>query len=121
MRTAAVVSGLIVIFAVYLGGCKSNPAATDDGSEGGNNTPRTSVPAQLVGAWYAGSVSSVDYYNPLTGAHGAPSGTGVYYKFTADGYYEKGVMLQSTLYNCTKTFYVYNQGTMTVAGDKIVL
>lgn len=70
--------------------------------------------------WYAGTVSSVNFYDPNTGAWGAPSGTGVYFKFTADGYYEKGVLLQSTLYGCTSTFYAYNKGTMTVDGDKIV-
>ena len=121
LRRCMVASMLPIIFVLYLGGCKSNPTSADNNNTNDNGTPRTAVPAQIVGAWYAGTVSSVDFYNPNTGSWGAPSGTGVYFKFTSDGYYEKGVLLQSTLYSCTSTFYAYNKGTMTVEGDKIVL
>ncbi|MGH7598829.1 MAG: hypothetical protein ACREOI_20945 [bacterium] len=120
-RIVIAASLLPIIFVLYLGGCKSNPAAADGGNDGGNNTPRTAVPAPLAAAWYSGTVSSVNFFNPNTGQWAAPSGTGMFYKFTADGYYEKGVLLQSSLYNCTMTFFAYNKGTMTVEGDKIVL
>jgi hypothetical protein len=116
------ISVLLLGLILYLGGCKSNPTAADDGNNNnGNTTPRTSVPAQLTGAWQSGTVSSINFYNPTTGTWGAPSGTGMFFKFTRDGYYEKGVLLQSSLYNCTMTFFAYNKGTMTVEGDKIVL
>lgn len=110
---------LFIISILYLGGCKSSPTAADDNNN--NNTPRTSVPALLVNTWKTGTVSSVNFYNPNTGAWGAPSGAGMFFKFTPDGYYEKGVLLQSSLYGCTMTFFAYNKGTMTVEGDKIVL
>lgn len=104
-----------------LGGCKSSPTDPTDRGNNNNNTPRTPVPAQLTGAWQTGTVSSVNFYNPITGSWGAPSGTGMFFKFTPDGYYEKGVLLQSSLYGCTMTFFAFNKGTMTVEGDKIVL
>jgi hypothetical protein len=113
---------VFALFMILMLGCKSNPTAADDNNNNnGNNTPRTSVPAPLVGAWQTGTVSSVNFYNPTTGSWGAPSGTGMFFKFTPDGYYEKGVLLQSSLYGCTMTFFAYNKGTMTVEGDKIVL
>jgi hypothetical protein len=115
----------IVVFTLFIGvtlGCKGNPTAADDSSkDNGSNTPRTSVPAQLVNTWKTGTVSSVNFYNPNTGSWGPPSGVGMFFKFTPDGYYEKGVLLQSSLYGCTMTFFAYNKGTMTVEGDKIVL
>jgi hypothetical protein len=115
MSTFAVV--LIMIFALSLVDCKKNPTDPDDD----NNTPRTSVPATLVGEWQSGTVSSVNFYNPTTGVWGAPSGTGMFFKFTQDGYYEKGVLLQSSLYGHTSTFFAYNKGTMTVEDNMIVL
>jgi hypothetical protein len=113
---------LFIVLVPYLGGCKSNPTAADDSkNNNGNNTPRTSVPAQLASTWQTGTVSSVNFYNPNTGSWGAPSGTGIFFKFAPDGYYEKGVLLQSSLYGCTMTFFAYHKGTMTVEDDKIVL
>jgi hypothetical protein len=120
-RAAAVVSGLFIIFAVYLGGCKSNPTSADDDNTGDNSTPRTLVPAQLAHAWYSGTVSSIYFHDRATGSWNQPSGTGVGYGFLPDGRYRKGVLLQSSLYNCTMTFFAYNEGTMTVEGNKIVL
>lgn len=95
--------------------------AADDAGGGGAATPRTQVPAPLSASWYSGNVSSVNFHDPATGAWGAPSGTGMFFVFTPDGYYEKGVLLQSSMYGCTMTFTAYNSGTMTVAGDRFVL
>jgi hypothetical protein len=39
----------------------------------------------------------------------------------ADGRYEKGVLLQSSLYNCSMTFFAFNSGTMTVQDSILVL
>lgn len=111
---------LFSLFAFSLYGCNDSPTAAKD-DENDPATPRTNVPGQLVAEWYTGTVSSVNFFNPVTGAWGAPSGTGIFFKFTPDGYYEKGVLLQSSLYGCTMTFFAYNKGTMTVEGNKIVL
>lgn len=119
--TSLIIFTLLSSFIFYLYGCKSSPTGPKDEGDTGSGTPRTSVPTQLVAEWYTGTVSSIDFYNPNNGVWGAPSGTGIFFKFNPDGYYEKGVLLQSTLYNCTMTFFAYNKGTMTVEGNKIVL
>jgi len=118
--TGITVFTLLVLFAFSMYGCNESPTDAKN-EENNSSTPRTSVPNQLVADWYAGNITSVNFYNPTTGAWAAPSGTGVFFKFTADGYYEKGVLLQSSLYGCTTTFFAYNKGTMTVEGNKIVL
>ena len=116
--TFILVKSVLVILLILLVQCKKSPTDIDDNK---NNTPRTSVPAVLVAEWQSGTVSSVNFYNPNTGAWGAPSGTGMFFKFSKDGYYEKGVLLQSSLYGHTTTFFAYNKGTMTVEDDVIVL
>lgn len=110
-------TALFVIFVVSFTSCKKSPTDPDDD----DRTPRTSVPAALVGEWQSGTVSSVNFYNPTTGAWGAPSGTGMFFKFKPDGYYEKGVLLQSSLSGHTTTFFAYNKGTMTVKNNVIVI
>lgn len=75
-------------------------------------TPRTPLPAELVGRWHTGSVSSINYYNPSTGQWAAPSGTGAAYVFDAEGYYEESGILQSSVYGCTTTLYFYKVGTV---------
>jgi hypothetical protein len=111
---------LSIIFALSFVSCKESPNGPND-DKTDEKTPRTSVPAALVGEWQTGTVSSVNFYNPTTGVWGAPSGTGMFFKFTQDGYYEKGVLLQSSLYGHTSTFFAYNKGTMTVEDNMIVL
>jgi hypothetical protein len=102
-------------------------ATASCGSEGGGAgtngpaTPRTSVPAALAAEWYAGNVSSVNFFDASSGSWGAPSGPGIFFHFSPDGDYEKGVLLQSSLYGCTMTYEAYSRGTMTVSGDRIGL
>ena len=108
----------LIIFIICSVGCKKNPT---DSNENIDNTPRTQVPTALTGEWQSGTISSVNFFNPATGAWGAPSGTGMFFKFTQEGYYEKGVFLQSSLYGHTMTFFAYNKGTMTVEDNVIVI
>jgi hypothetical protein len=64
----------------------------------------------LVGNWYQGSVSTVDYYSPSTGTWAPPSGTGFRYEFRSDGSYTYSGMMQSSLYSCTMTLFSYQTG-----------
>jgi len=112
-------TGLLMIYTLLFMGCSKDPASPDD--DGNKNTPRTAVPVYLTGDWQTGTISSIDFFNPVTGVFGPPSGVGMFFKFTQDGYYEKGVLLQSTLYGHTMTFFAYNKGTMTIEDSVIVL
>ena len=63
----------------------------------------------------------VGVYSPSSGSWGAPSGVGMFYKFLATGQYEKGVLLQSTLYNCTMSVLGYQRVTIRVNGSTFEL
>lgn len=97
--------------------CKKSPTKATDSDP----KPRTFVPVALVGEWQSGTVSSVNFYNPATGTWAPPSGTGMFFNFKADGNYEKGVLLQSSLYGHSSTFYAYNRGSFTVQDNQIIL
>lgn len=110
----------IIIFIFFLAGCGESPNDPADNNNN-NNNPHTNVPDILVGEWQTNNFSSINFYNPSTGGWGAPSGTGMFFKFTTDGYYEKGLLMQSTLYKHTMTVFRYSKGTMTVKDSIITL
>lgn len=120
-RSAIIVSTMCFTLALLTNGCRKNPTAADSEDNNGADTPRTPVPTALVGAWYSGTVSDINFYNRNTGQFGSPSGTGIFLKLSAEGYYEKGMLLQSSLYNCSMTFFAYNSGTLTLKDSTITL
>ena len=76
---------LVVLFAA----CSTTPEPTPD--PGDNPEPGSgSLPQELQGEWFAGSISSIQFYDPITGDWAAPNGSGFYMIFKADGSYEEG-------------------------------
>lgn len=114
MKKLAVVSMLVVSFLAGCGGVAGPGGAPA-------NTPRSAVPAELVGSWYEGSVSTINYYDPTTGAWAPPSGSGFTYTFYADGAYEHSGLLQVSTYGCTSSLFGYYTGTVTFAGDVLTV
>jgi hypothetical protein len=89
-------------------------ATGPDGASGGDKTPKTTVPSELVGTWLNGSVSPTNFYNPSTGSWSNGYGTGLFYRFNTDGTFEYGWQTYSTLYSCSERATVYRKGTVTV-------
>jgi hypothetical protein len=84
-----------------------------------NNRPSSSS-APIIGKWYSGSGSGVNFYNPSTGQWAAPSGTGSSYEFFPDGRYVQAGLLQSSMYSCTMTVFVYETGRWSLQGNTIL-
>lgn len=78
-------------------------------------------PAAVVGEWTKGHVSSVDFMNPNTGSHAAPSGERLNVRFFPDGHYKLGWLLQSSLYSCTSTVYGEKTGMYEVHGNALTM
>ncbi|MCA9837503.1 MAG: hypothetical protein KC422_11320 [Trueperaceae bacterium] len=107
---------LVVLFAA----CSTTPEPTPD--PGDNPEPGSgSLPQELQGEWFAGSISSIQFYDPITGDWAAPNGSGFYMIFKADGSYEEGAVINSTQYNCSLQLLGVAKGTAEVNGTKLTL
>lgn len=121
------IRGAVLGSALLLAACGSKdggPTGPSDGPPGdGAEGPGTPVPAELLGTWYTGNVSSVNFFQPSTGHWDNAGGTGLFYSIKADGTYEFGWRLYSQLYSCSMTVLVYKSGTVEVdpAGGSLVL
>ena len=92
----------------------SGPGEEPGDGPGNPGGPPTSgvVPAEVVGTWYSGSVSSINFFTPSTGHWDNAGGTGEFYTLKADGTFEYGWRLYSRLYGCAMTVMVYRTGTI---------
>lgn len=88
---------------------KNNATTAGVANEQGQN-----VPSELIGKWQTGSVSSVNFVNPRTGAYAPPSGTQVMYTIFPDGRYEYAALTQQSMYNCTTKLFTYKTGTIKI-------
>jgi hypothetical protein len=79
------------------------------------------VPAELVGEWIARRGSGGSYANPNTGQYSAPNATIESYRIFADGTYEHGMLMQSSLYNCTTTIVGREVGPVMAQGSSFTI
>jgi hypothetical protein len=71
-----------------------------------------SPPAEILGAWYNGSVSSVGYVDQTTGSYSDGGSEGLAYTFLPDGTWQFGYLLSSALYGCQMRVLVFNEGEL---------
>jgi hypothetical protein len=103
-------------------GWSPEPATTADAGPGASSGPRPSArPAALVGSWFTGSISSIQYYDPVTGEWADPNGEGFYLILDADGGYEEGAVIQSTMYSCSSRLLGRAVGEWSIEGYQLWL
>jgi hypothetical protein len=85
------------------------------------NTPRSAMPAEIRGSWFTGTLSSIQYYDRITGRFQNPSGSGFYFIFDADGDYETGAVIDSTVAGCNMRLLGVEAGTAVDRGDALTL
>jgi hypothetical protein len=69
-------------------------------------------PAEILGQWYNGNVSSGGYADPVTGSWTAGNGQGMMFTFHADGRWEYGYLATSALFDCRMRVLVYRAGLL---------
>lgn len=79
----------------------------------------SSIPTALQGEWLYGRISSIQYYNPVTGAWAQPSGAGDRFKLEPNGNYERSRLLQLTTYGCSSMLFIWEKGTARVSEKQI--
>jgi hypothetical protein len=90
------------------------PAATT------SNPAPTATASNLAGEWLYRIRGSSITYTDGSGGYADPSGELSGYKLRANGTYEHGYLLSSSLYGCNTKVFGYETGTWSVAGDKLV-
>lgn len=95
-------------------------APTDESSDPVGPQP-SARPAELVGSWFTGTISSIQYYDPVGGSWADPNGEGFYLILDADGSYEEGAVIQSTMYGCSSTLLGRAVGGWSIEGFQLSL
>src|SRR5690242_20364965 len=106
---------MLTMCAIVLGasGCMSGEPSPE--------TPRSALPEGLAGEWFTGSLSSIQYYDRNTGEWQDPSGSGFYFVFDPDGFYETGAVIDSTASGCTLRLLGTEVGTVTIQDDQLTV
>ncbi len=84
------------------------------------DTPRSAMPATVAGRWFSGTISTIQYHSPIDGTSAPTNGSGFYFIIDADGGYEYGAVINSTVYNCTAQLRGVERGTAVLDGDSFV-
>lgn len=101
----------LLIGALACGKTGSDITAPDDG---GPTPGGSGMPSEIVGSWYVGSVSPTNYHNTSTGSWSNAGGEGMFYTLKANGKFEFGYEIYSTVYGCTITAMFWKTGTVTM-------
>lgn len=78
----------------------------------------TPVPAELQGEWLYGRISTIQYYDPVTGHWGQPNGAGDRFRLEADGSYERSRLIQVSTYGCESYLFIWEKGTVKLDFDR---
>jgi hypothetical protein len=76
-----------------------------------------SSPTSVVGEWYTGRLSTIQYQDRVTGAPAPASGNNMTYRFHADGTYEQFGLMQFTYATCTNSYFMNLSGRWELQGD----
>ena len=77
------------------------------------------VPAAIVGSWFAGAGNTTQPYDPMTQSYGTPSGSAMLFTFKADGTYSKAFRNQVSNGGCSTSLAAYEAGVAQVEGNTL--
>jgi hypothetical protein len=100
---------LLALAALALGACSPRIA------------PGTPPPPELAGVWVTGTMSDLTDVGSDGHEVGDRSGTGLYFRFNADGTFGYAYAENVTNAGCTTKFFVYKEGTLEIRGDLLLL
>lgn len=118
MKTMLFATSLLTLIAC---GGSDRDHTGGDGLGGDLETPSGLSESALVGAWFTGTLSSIQYYDRYNHQWQDPSGAGFYVIFKEDGAYETGAVIDSTVGNCTMRLLGTEVGTVTDQGHELTV
>ncbi|PAP75970.1 T9SS type A sorting domain-containing protein [Rubrivirga marina] len=85
------------------------------------SAPSDITASGVVGSWWEGTLSTIQFYDPATGHWAAPNGTGTFLILRTDGTFRAGGILNVTAGVCTSTIMVDEHGRYATSADSLVL
>ncbi len=110
----------VLVVAAALAACGGGSSTTLGGAIPVLDTPRSEMPPTIAGRWFSGSISSIQYQSAIDGQSAPTNGSGFYFIIDADGGYEYGALISSTIYNCSSQLRGVERGTVVLDGDSFV-
>lgn len=83
--------------------------------------PGGALPTSLARQWFTGSLTTISFYDPTTGAWSQPSGVGELYRFAADGNYTYAGSLKIQNGACLSEVSVYQTGMARASESELEL
>lgn len=83
--------------------------------------PVGSVPVSLARQWFTGSLTTISFYDPVSGAWSQPNGLGELYSFATNGRYTYAGALKIQNGACLSEVSVYQTGVARVAAQELEL
>jgi hypothetical protein len=106
-----------LLLAVYEGRGEGDTEAAQ--TEDAGSAPAAA--AELLGSWRSSQLGMISYQNTITGASRPGRGTTMQYSFQPGGRYEYNGYLETTVYNCTTTYFNPVKGRYRLEGSRLVL
>lgn len=106
-----------LLLAVYEG----RAASGADAAAGASEEQAGAGADDLLGSWRSSSLGMISYQNTITGSSRPGRGTTMQYVFHPGGRYEYNGYLETTVYNCTTTYFNPVKGRYRLEGSRIVL
>ena len=85
------------------------------------DAPGDSLPAEVVGTWFAGDLLPLNFYDTTTGHWETPNGVGEMYIFNADGTFTYTGFARVQYQQCTGSVSVYREGRATEQDAHLIL
>ena len=83
--------------------------------------PGGALPAPLARQWFTGSLTTISFYDPITGSWSPPNGLGELYRFGADGAYTYAGALKIQNGACVSEVSVYQTGIARATDSELEL
>jgi hypothetical protein len=100
---------------------ENGPSATSDAHASVSSERGAGSASELLDSWRSTRISMLQYQNTITGSMTPGNGSSLSYKFFPDGRFEFAGYMQTTVYNCTTTYFNPMSGTYSVEGSRVIL
>ena len=106
---------------VLLAACGTTGPTPGPGGDPPGDQVGDAMPAELQGEWHYGSISPVEYYDPVSNQYAEASGTSMILKLGANGTFQRSGITVMTTGTCTSKILLSESGIVDLDGTVLTL